>query len=57
MVHNGGASSIIDAAYRFVRDEPGVDVVFFGTSDPDHLREDIARCPSRPCLRRIASGL
>jgi aryl-alcohol dehydrogenase-like predicted oxidoreductase len=42
LIHAGGASSIIDAAYRFVRDEPGVDVVLFGTSDPDHLREDIA---------------
>jgi aryl-alcohol dehydrogenase-like predicted oxidoreductase len=42
LVHEGGASSVIDAAYRFVRDEPGVDVVLFGTSDPHHLREDIA---------------
>jgi predicted aldo/keto reductase-like oxidoreductase len=42
LVHAGGASSIIDAAYRFVRDEPGVDVVLFGTGDPRHLREDIA---------------
>jgi aryl-alcohol dehydrogenase-like predicted oxidoreductase len=42
LIHAGGASSVIDAAYRFVRDEPGVDVVLFGTSDPDHLREDIA---------------
>ena len=41
LVHEGGASSTIDAAYRFVRDEPGVDVVLFGTSDPLHLREDI----------------
>jgi aryl-alcohol dehydrogenase-like predicted oxidoreductase len=42
LVHEGGASSVIDAAYRFVRDEPAVDVVLFGTSDPHHLREDIA---------------
>jgi aryl-alcohol dehydrogenase-like predicted oxidoreductase len=42
LVHEGGASSVIDAAYRFVRDEPGVDVVLFGTSEPHHLREDIA---------------
>ncbi|HXQ66295.1 MAG TPA: aldo/keto reductase [Alphaproteobacteria bacterium] len=48
LVHEGGASSIIDAAYRFVRDEPGVDVVLFGTSDPEHLREDIASLKKPP---------
>ena len=48
LVHEGGASSIIDAAYRFVRDVPGVDVVLFGTSDPDHLREDIASLTKPP---------
>jgi aryl-alcohol dehydrogenase-like predicted oxidoreductase len=40
--HAGGASSLIDAAYRFVRHEPGVDVVLFGTGDPAHLRSNIA---------------
>jgi aryl-alcohol dehydrogenase-like predicted oxidoreductase len=48
LVHAGGASSIVDAAYRFVRDEPGVDVVLFGTSDPHHLREDIASLTRPP---------
>lgn len=48
LVHEGGASSVIDAAYRFVRDEPGVDVVLFGTSDPHHLREDIAALTRPP---------
>jgi aryl-alcohol dehydrogenase-like predicted oxidoreductase len=42
LVHPGGASSIIDAAYRFVRHEPGVDVVLFGTGDTAHLRSNIA---------------
>ncbi len=42
LVHNAGASSVIDAAYRFVRHEPGVDVVLFGTGDPAHLRSNIA---------------
>jgi aryl-alcohol dehydrogenase-like predicted oxidoreductase len=40
--HEGGASSVIDAAYRFVRHEPGVDVVLFGTGDHEHLRSNIA---------------
>ena len=41
LVHQGGASSVPDAAYRFVRHEPGVDVVLFGTGDPEHLRTNI----------------
>jgi aryl-alcohol dehydrogenase-like predicted oxidoreductase len=41
LVHAGGASNIIDAAYRFVRHEPGVDVVLFGTGDAAHLRTNV----------------
>ena len=41
LVHPGGASSVIDAAYRYVRHEPGVDVVLFGTGDQTHLRSNI----------------
>jgi aryl-alcohol dehydrogenase-like predicted oxidoreductase len=41
LLHKGGASSVTDAAYRFVRHEPGVHVVLFGTSSPEHLRENI----------------
>ena len=37
LVHEGGAATITEAAYRFVRHEPGVDVVLFGTGNPDHL--------------------
>jgi aryl-alcohol dehydrogenase-like predicted oxidoreductase len=42
LVHEGGATSIIDAAYRFVRHEPGVDVVLFGTGSREHLATNIA---------------
>jgi aryl-alcohol dehydrogenase-like predicted oxidoreductase len=42
LVHAGGAESLTDAAYRFVRHEPGVDVVLFGTGDAGHLRSNIA---------------
>ena len=42
LVHAGGADSLTDAAYRFVRHEPGVDVVLFGTSKSAHLRANIA---------------
>jgi L-galactose dehydrogenase len=41
LVHPGGAGSVIDAAYRFVRHEPGVDVVLFGTGEKAHLRSNI----------------
>ena len=42
LIHDGGASTVPDAAYRFVRHEPGVDVVLFGTGNPAHLRTNIA---------------
>jgi aryl-alcohol dehydrogenase-like predicted oxidoreductase len=42
LVHAGGADNMIDAAYRFVRHEPGVDVVLFGTGDAAHLRTNVA---------------
>lgn len=42
LIHDGGASTVPDAAYRFVRHEPGVDVVLFGTGNPEHLRTNIA---------------
>jgi L-galactose dehydrogenase len=42
LLHDGGAGSITEAAYRFVRHEPGVDVVLFGTGDRGHLRTNVA---------------
>jgi len=42
LIHEGGASSMIEAAYRFARHEPGVDVVLFGTGDAAHLRSNVA---------------
>jgi aryl-alcohol dehydrogenase-like predicted oxidoreductase len=41
LLHAGGASSLTDAAYRYVRHEPGADVVLFGTGDAEHLRSNI----------------
>ena len=38
----GGADSVIDAAYRYARHEPGTDVILFGTGDLDHLRTNLA---------------
>ncbi len=42
LVHPDGASTMVDAAYRFIRHEPGVDVVLFGTGDIGHLETNIA---------------
>ena len=42
LVHENGAESVVDAAYRFARHEPGINVVLFGTSSIDHLRSNIA---------------
>lgn len=41
LVHPGGASGVTDAAYRYVRHEPGVDVVLFGTGDAGHLKANV----------------
>jgi aryl-alcohol dehydrogenase-like predicted oxidoreductase len=42
LVHPEGASSLTDAAYRYVRHEPGADVVLFGTGDAEHLKTNVA---------------
>jgi aryl-alcohol dehydrogenase-like predicted oxidoreductase len=41
LIHEGGASTMTEAAYRFVRHEPGVDVTLFGTGDAGHLRTNV----------------
>lgn len=64
LVHPGGASSVVDAAYRFARHEPGSDVVLFGTGDPAHLEANIASINAPPLpeadraeLARLFAGL
>jgi aryl-alcohol dehydrogenase-like predicted oxidoreductase len=41
LIHEGGASSLTDAAYRFARHEPGADIILFGTGDEQHLRVNV----------------
>jgi aryl-alcohol dehydrogenase-like predicted oxidoreductase len=61
LVHAEGASSVTDAAYRYVCHEPGVDVVLFGTGDAAHLRTNTAsilkREADRAKLRELFSHL
>jgi aryl-alcohol dehydrogenase-like predicted oxidoreductase len=42
LIHESGADNITEAAYRFARHGPGVDVVLFGTGDAAHLRANVA---------------
>lgn len=42
LIHAGGAENLTDAAYRFARHEPGMDVVLFGTGSAEHLRSNVA---------------
>jgi aryl-alcohol dehydrogenase-like predicted oxidoreductase len=55
LIHEAGARTITEAAYRFARHEPGVDVVLFGTGDPEHLRANIAAllAPPLPLADRL----
>jgi len=49
VTQDGAAVSIQDAAYRFCRHEPGVDVVLTGTGNPQHLKANVESL-SRPPL-------
>ena len=48
LVHEGGAASVIDAAYRYARHEPGADVILFGTGDVAHLERNVASILAPP---------
>lgn len=53
LLRDGGAESITDAAYRYARHTPGVDVVLFGTGNKDHVAANIAsilRPPLPPAI-------
>lgn len=42
LTDQGAARSIMDAAYRFCRHEPGAEVILTGTGSTDHLRQNIS---------------
>lgn len=52
LVHEGGASSVVEAAYRFVRHEPGMDVVLTGTGSIEHLHENVRAILAPPLPER-----
>jgi aryl-alcohol dehydrogenase-like predicted oxidoreductase len=41
LLHDHGAHSVIEAAYRYARHEPGANVVLFGTGNPAHVASNI----------------
>ncbi|MEZ4712066.1 MAG: aldo/keto reductase [Caldilineaceae bacterium] len=51
------ASSIVDAAYRFCRYEPGVHVVLSGTGNPAHLQSNIDSLCKPPLPEGVAQKL
>lgn len=57
LVDQGGAASIEDAAYRFCRHEPGVDVVLSGTSSIEHLEANAGSCNGGPLPKRDRARL
>jgi L-galactose dehydrogenase len=48
LVHPDGAASVVDAAYRFARHEPGCDVVLTGTGSVDHLDQNVRSITAGP---------
>lgn len=48
LLRDGKASTIVDAAYRFCRYEPGVHVVLSGTGSADHLKANIESLTKPP---------
>jgi aryl-alcohol dehydrogenase-like predicted oxidoreductase len=64
LVHEGGAESVVEAAYRFCRYEPGVHVVQTGTGKLEHLERNAASLARPPLpaedvslLRRMFGGV
>ncbi|MBV9470288.1 MAG: aldo/keto reductase [Abitibacteriaceae bacterium] len=64
LLGEGKATSLMDAAYRFCRMEPGVHVVLSGTGSRQHLEENVASilrpplpAPDRQRLMEIFDGV
>jgi aryl-alcohol dehydrogenase-like predicted oxidoreductase len=49
--------SLVEAAYRFCRYEPGADVILTGTGSVDHLRENVSAILAPPLPGEITSRL
>jgi aryl-alcohol dehydrogenase-like predicted oxidoreductase len=52
-----GTEGIVDAAYRFCRHEPGIDIVLTGTGKVEHLKENVASILRGPLPGRTLARL
>jgi len=52
-----GVPSLVDAAYRFCRHAPGIDVVVTGTGNPVHLAENLHSINSGPLPDAVVARL
>jgi len=52
-----GAPSVVEAAYRFCRHEPGAHVILTGTGNPEHLKSNIASILAPPLPPEILERL
>jgi aryl-alcohol dehydrogenase-like predicted oxidoreductase len=57
VVEQSDAETLVDAAYRFVRHEPGIHVTLSGTGSADHLRANIASAQRLPLDSRVTAKL
>jgi L-galactose dehydrogenase len=57
LLEDGKASSVVDAAYRFCRHQPGVNVVLSGTGNADHLKENLASLAKPPLPKAVTAKL
>jgi aryl-alcohol dehydrogenase-like predicted oxidoreductase len=48
LIHEGGAESLVEAAYRFCRYEPGTHVILSGTGNIEHLISNIQSLSKPP---------
>lgn len=49
--------SVVQAAYRFCRHEPGANVILTGTGDPEHLKANIASITAPPLPPELSQRL
>jgi aryl-alcohol dehydrogenase-like predicted oxidoreductase len=49
--------SVVEAAYRFCRHEPGAEVILTGTGDPEHLKANVEAILAPPLPPEILSRL
>jgi aryl-alcohol dehydrogenase-like predicted oxidoreductase len=57
LVSEGHATGLVDAAYRFCRDEPGTHVILSGTGNPAHLQSNIESLTAPPLPEAVTERL